>query len=463
MQQLGDEDVRIAALDQTGLMHSPRDKAYDDVVALVQAILEVPIALVSLVHRDEQWFKSCIGLPINSTPRSVSFCSHAIAREDLSEPFVVEDASCDERFRANPLVTGAPHIRMYVGMPLVTKSGHAIGSLCAIDNKPRTPRPDQLQALKTLARSVCSMIALQELNSDLQVSEERNRLIVDTAHDAIITLNADGRIAAWNAGAASMFQLSAESAVEKDFASVAFGPDSIFVAESAFLLKLRSSGCNGYLGTDITQFRRSDGSVFRGEINIACLVTRSGDMFSVFIRDCSEHDLTESLERDNELREVTIFAMAKLAESRDPETGAHIDRVQHYCRVLARELAREGPYQKLADEEFVRLMFTTSALHDIGKVGIPDDILLKPGRLSDREFEIMKSHAQIGADTLGAAMQRFPNTRFLKLARNIAATHHERFDGTGYPAGLAGTDIPICGRLMAFGRRLRRLDEPTCL
>lgn len=150
-----------------------------------------------------------------------------------------------------------------------------------------------------------------------------------------------------------------------------------------------------------------------------------------------------------ETRDVAIFAMAKLAESRDPETGAHLERVQGYCRLLAQQLAAMGIFTDLIDTEFVRLLHSTSPLHDIGKVGIPDSVLLKPGRLSDAEFEIMKSHTTIGAQTLEAALERFPNTRFLKMARNIAASHHERFDGTGYPNGLAGGDIPLCGRILA--------------
>ena len=149
-----------------------------------------------------------------------------------------------------------------------------------------------------------------------------------------------------------------------------------------------------------------------------------------------------------ETRDVAMFAMAKLAESRDPETGAHLERVQSYCRVLARQMARQEKFQ--IDAEYIRLIYLTSPLHDIGKVGIPDCVLLKPGRLSDREFEIMKSHARMGAQTLQAALEKFPGVKFLEMARDIAASHHERFDGSGYPAKLAGEQIPLCGRIVAL-------------
>jgi putative two-component system response regulator len=151
-----------------------------------------------------------------------------------------------------------------------------------------------------------------------------------------------------------------------------------------------------------------------------------------------------------ETREVAIFAMAKLAESRDPETGAHLERVRSYCRVLALHLATLPGFQGQIDHEFVRLIYLTSPLHDIGKVGIPDCVLLKAGRLSDQEFEIMKTHAALGARTLDAALLAFPGVKFLEMARDIAATHHERYDGAGYPRGLAGAAIPLCGRIVAL-------------
>lgn len=151
-----------------------------------------------------------------------------------------------------------------------------------------------------------------------------------------------------------------------------------------------------------------------------------------------------------ETRDVAIFAMAKLAESRDPETGAHLERVRSYSRVLAQHLSRQEKFKDEVTPEYVHLIYLTSPLHDIGKVGIPDSVLLKPGRLSDREFEIMKTHASLGAQTLDAALRQFPGVKFLQMGRDIAASHHERFDGTGYPAKLAGEAIPLCGRIVAL-------------
>lgn len=151
-----------------------------------------------------------------------------------------------------------------------------------------------------------------------------------------------------------------------------------------------------------------------------------------------------------ESRDVTIFALAKLAESRDLDTGAHLDRIREYCRILCENLLEQGPYVGEIDGDFVRMVYLTSPLHDIGKVGIPDRILLKPGKLTDEEFEIMKQHAIIGSETLDAALQTRPEVQFLRMARDIAQTHHEKFDGSGYPFGLKGLDIPLCGRIVAL-------------
>ena len=150
-----------------------------------------------------------------------------------------------------------------------------------------------------------------------------------------------------------------------------------------------------------------------------------------------------------ESRELIIFSLAKLAESRDPDTGAHLERIREYCRVIAEHLSHQPKFRDDVDGEYVQLMYMTSPLHDIGKVGIPDRILLKAGKLDGEEFEIMKSHAEIGARTLDAAVQSHPEAKFLYMARDIARFHHEKFDGSGYPRGISGTDIPLCARIVA--------------
>jgi putative two-component system response regulator len=150
------------------------------------------------------------------------------------------------------------------------------------------------------------------------------------------------------------------------------------------------------------------------------------------------------------VQDVTIHAMASLAETRDSETGNHIRRTQHYVRCLAEALRDHPRFDHLLDEEHIELLYKSAPLHDIGKVGIPDRILLKPGRLTEEEFEIMKLHTTYGRDAIVEAERQLdaPDS-FLRFAREIAYSHQEKWDGTGYPEGLSGDDIPVSARLMA--------------
>ena len=164
--------------------------------------------------------------------------------------------------------------------------------------------------------------------------------------------------------------------------------------------------------------------------------------------------MIEQLEAQNrEIRttqEVTILSLASLAETRDNETGAHIVRTQHYVRLLALELRKLPAHADELSDEVVDLLFQSAPLHDVGKVGIPDSILLKPGKLNEHEFEIMKTHAQLGAEALRAGERQYGSSGFLEFACEIAQWHHEKWDGSGYPDGLAGAEIPLSARLMAL-------------
>jgi putative two-component system response regulator len=149
-------------------------------------------------------------------------------------------------------------------------------------------------------------------------------------------------------------------------------------------------------------------------------------------------------------RDVMVLTLAKLAESRDPETGEHLERIRAYAQVLAGHLSRQGPYTRQIDQQFLEDLYRASPLHDIGKVGIPDEILLKPGPLTAAEFEVMKQHAVIGATTLHDVSGSSDYVGFLAMAVQIARHHHERFDGDGYPDGLAGEEIPLAARIVAL-------------
>ncbi len=173
-----------------------------------------------------------------------------------------------------------------------------------------------------------------------------------------------------------------------------------------------------------------------------------------YLRDQNEFLEAEVRRRTEEvvaIQEVTILAMASLAETRDNDTGNHIRRTQWYIKTLAENLRKNSRFSHfLDDDKTIDLIFKSAPLHDIGKVGIPDHILLKPGRFTPEEFEIMKTHTTLGRDAIVAAERRLGvEMPFLAFAKEIAFSHQEKWDGSGYPEGLSGDDIPISGRLMA--------------
>ncbi|MEW4565368.1 diguanylate cyclase [Bremerella sp. JC770] len=148
-------------------------------------------------------------------------------------------------------------------------------------------------------------------------------------------------------------------------------------------------------------------------------------------------------------QDIAVFALAKLADSRDTETGEHLVRMRAYSQMIAEQLRISGPYQDDIDDPFLQDLFRSSPLHDIGKVGISDAILLKPGKLTAEEFNAMKQHVRIGAETLQEAAKSSPNGSFFHMAAQIARYHHERWDGAGYLEGLQGEDIPLAARIVS--------------
>jgi len=172
-----------------------------------------------------------------------------------------------------------------------------------------------------------------------------------------------------------------------------------------------------------------------------------------FLRDKAAYLEAEVARRTLEvaaLQDVTIHAMASLAETRDLETGNHIRRTQNYVRALAVRLKDHPRFTGHLDDRTIEVLFKSAPLHDIGKVGIPDRILLKPGRFTPEEFEIMKTHTTLGRDAIEKAERQLGTTvPFLTCAKEIAYSHQEKWDGSGYPEGLAGERIPLSARLMA--------------
>lgn len=194
-------------------------------------------------------------------------------------------------------------------------------------------------------------------------------------------------------------------------------------------------------------------------INPSIVMARVGNHVALkgltdFLRDKNsflEQEVTRRTRELTAIQDVTILVLTSLAETRDSDTGNHIRRTQNYVRTLAEHLRHHEKFAQFLTPQNIEVLYKSAPLHDIGKVGIPDRILLKPGRLTAEEFAIMKTHPVLGRDAIAKAEASLgTNVEYLQFAKQIAYSHHEKWDGSGYPDGAAGEDIPIAARLMAL-------------
>lgn len=153
------DKTRVAALEKYAILDTDPEEAFDDLTLLASFVCKTPIALISLIDEDRQWFKSRVGISVSETSRDIAFCSNAILQQEV---FIVPDALADERFRENPLVVSEPHIRFYAGAPLINDDGYALGTLCVIDQKPRELATDEKEALKSLSRLVLAQLEFRK-------------------------------------------------------------------------------------------------------------------------------------------------------------------------------------------------------------------------------------------------------------------------------------------------------------
>lgn len=181
-----------------------------------------------------------------------------------------------------------------------------------------------------------------------------------------------------------------------------------------------------------------------------------------FQNDNLRHIVEEKVREISEAQLGTIFALAKLAENRDEDTGDHLERVRDYCHIISTRLSESSPYAKTISREFTDCIKQASPLHDIGKVAMPDSILLKPGKLTEEEFEVMKTHTTIGAENLKVVHERYPGNAFIKMGIEIALYHHEKWNGEGYPRGLKREEIPLSARIMALADFYDALRSDRC-
>lgn len=175
-----------------------------------------------------------------------------------------------------------------------------------------------------------------------------------------------------------------------------------------------------------------------------------------------EHRVAQQVKAVTGAQQATIFALAKLAEVRDDDTGQHVERVRTFSKLLAEEMREQGVQVKHLTTSFIDNLDLAASLHDIGKVGTPDTILLKSGKLTAAEFAEMKNHCVLGAATLTSVLKRHPDNQFLRMGVEVARSHHEKWDGSGYPDGLKGKEIPLSARIVALADFYDALTSNRC-
>ncbi|MBW2737261.1 MAG: AAA family ATPase [Deltaproteobacteria bacterium] len=367
------------------------------------------------------------------------------------ESVVLNDAATEGRFTNDPYILSR-HPKSVLCEPIIYKS--KLRGVLYLENNLTTGAftLERKEMLKLLTSQIAISLENARLYTNLEESELRYRELYENIIDIVILVSADDTILIAN----PLFYT---------FAGIPYGDKIDFTFKEWIYPEDRSRvDCEMLTrllkGNDVKDFEfrivNRHGKVFEVECNARSI--RKEDKltgFQMVIRDVTErkkltNDLFESLRAVEHARIGTILGLARLAEYRDKETGAHLERIQEYTRMLAEELSKRPKYKKYISKKYIEDVYFTSVLHDIGKVGIPDSILLKSGRLTKEEFEVVKCHPIIGGDVLREVNSKLEGQSFLSIGVQIAYCHHEKWNGTGYPKGLKGEEIPLSARIVAL-------------
>lgn len=292
---------------------------------------------------------------------------------------------------------------------------------------------------------------VQKRMNDLEETDLKYKDLYNSISDLIVLLDEKGEIKKINKHSSVTLGYPPEQLEGKLLADYIYEDDSSCTA-SQLIEELHEK--NHVEGLQL-QLQNSSSQILDAELSANAFYLENAIHFQLVIRDISvtkamEMQLHDSDRLIDTSRQAAIFGLARLAECRDDDTGAHLNRIRLYTGILIHELAEMPEYSDGITESFIEGLLRSSVLHDIGKVGIPDAILLKPGRLTDEEFVEMKRHCQYGSEILAGAETEEAGISFLKLAQEIARHHHERWNGKGYPDGLAGEDIPFAARVVSL-------------
>jgi len=293
----------------------------------------------------------------------------------------------------------------------------------------------------------------KKVEEALKVSEKKYRNILESMEEGYAEVDLKGNFTFFNDSVSRILGYSRQELMGMNNRKFT-APESARKLYKEFNKVYKTGKTSGAIENEVIT---KNGGVKHTEVVVSLL--RDKDGMPTGFRGISR-DVTERLKAEKERRELenklhyaraaTILGLAKLAEYRDKGTGAHLERIREYAKIIAREMAGLSAYKDYITEKYIEDIYQSSILHDIGKVGIQDSVLLKPGKLNAEEFNIIKRHTILGGDALAEIESQIEGRSFLILGKEIAYYHHEKWDGTGYPDGRKGEDIPLSARMVAI-------------
>lgn len=296
---------------------------------------------------------------------------------------------------------------------------------------------------------------LKSLQSRLMISERSHGRLFDTIQTSIVVIDLDSKIINLNKSALEMYNYSWDDVVGKHYSVLLMDRDhSEKLTLEDILVDIPQIGSSSL---EASPRRKKDGTVFFVSARYQEILDLAGEVvaYSVMESDLTrqvklEEELKSSLKDVKETQSAAIMGFARLTEYRDKDTGNHLERIQHYTKLLAGSLRNSPYYGEYVTDEYLETISLSSTLHDVGKIGIEDRILLKEGKLTEEEYEEMKRHSTLGGKALESVDSNLESRSFLTMAKEIAYYHHEKWNGTGYPEGLSGTEIPLSARIVAI-------------